>query len=146
MRTSYLLLLATLVLLGCSSGGVNRFEKNTTITVEYAVVQDIEEIELDSEVGESAAMGGLWGLASASAGDRYDMIGGAVAGAVLMGLTTRIAEGSSKATAYTVKAVSDNAIFKVIMDNIDVRIGDCVALETGHTTNLRYVSRSLCFS
>ena len=144
MRTCYLILVVLCTVTGCSSGGVSRYDKNTKIAVEYAVVQDIEQVTLDSQVEESAAMGGLWGLLSGSGGDRYDMLGGAVVGAVFMGLTARIAEGSSRATAYTVKAVTDDVVFKVIMDDIKLRIGDCVALETGYTTNLRYVAHTHC--
>ena len=67
------------------------------------------------------------------------MVGGAALGALFMGGATKIAEGSREAEAYEVE-FKDGSIVKVIIDDKELAIGDCVALEQGKTTNRRKVA------
>ena len=138
-----LLILSSLIISACSSTGIDRDNKNTTIQISYAKITSVQEVELKSDVGKSSAIGGLWGLAAASGGDRNDMAAGAAAGALLMGLTTKIVEGSNKAWSYQLRQ-SNGSEFKVISDDSHLHVGDCAAIERGNTTNLRRVAPEMC--
>ncbi len=127
----------------CSTSGVNQKDKNVTISISYGTIESTESVNLESKAGRSAAIGGLWGLLGNSGGNSSDMVGGALVGALLLGGTTKIAEGSREAEAYQVK-LKDGSIVKVIIDNKELAVGDCVALEQGETTNLREVAPDLC--
>lgn len=111
--------------------------------ISYGKVQSVEAIDLQSDVGKGAAIGGLWGLAATSGGNSSDMVGGAAVGALLGGLTTKISEGSSKAWAYMVQR-NDGSVVKVVSDNSHLAAGDCAVIETGETTNIRRIAPEMC--
>ncbi len=139
----YVILLSVLMITACSSKGLDRRNKNSTMQISYGVIVDVEDINLQSEAGKKAAIGGLWGLAGNAGGNREDMARGAAGGALLKGLTTKIQEGSSRAWGYTVK--QDNGqVIKVISDNSHLKTGECAVIETGETTNIRHVAEQMC--
>ncbi|MCP4077777.1 MAG: hypothetical protein GY744_16520 [Gammaproteobacteria bacterium] len=138
-----IILLPIFSLMACATSGVDQINKNTKIKIDYGVIKTAEPVTLKSEAGKTAAIGGLWGLVGGSDGNRNDMIGGAAVGALLMGLTTKIAEGTREAAAYEVEK-EDGTIIKVIIDDKDILVGDCVAVESGKMTNLRKVADDLC--
>jgi hypothetical protein len=94
-------------------------------------------------VARNSTIGGLAGLAARRHGSTNQQIGGAVAGALIAGLVTKATEGSNQANAYTVQ-LNNGSFRKIITENSYIRIGDCVAVETGKTSNIRDVSRALC--
>jgi outer membrane lipoprotein SlyB len=124
---------------------VDRSDVRTEIEIRYAIVTNIEMVNLKSDVGKNAAIGGLVGLAigAAAGGDVESAAIGAAAGSALSATTTKIDEGSSKAISYTLKR-PDGSEFKVVTDDEHLQNGDCVAVETGQTTNLRRVSQAMC--
>jgi len=130
-------------LMACATSGVDPKDKNTMIKINYGVIKTVEPVTLNSDAGKNAAIGGLWGIIAGSSGNSGDVMRGAAAGALFMGLTTKIAEGSRKAEAYEVEQ-KNGTIIKVIIDEKDISVGDCVAVESGKTTNLRKVSDDLC--
>lgn len=132
-----------LTMIGCASDGLDRRNKNSTMQISYGVVENVEEIDLQSEAGKGAAIGGLWGLAVNSRGNSGDMATGAAVGALIGGLTTKIAEGSSQAWGYMVKR-DDGTVVKVVSDNSHLTQGDCAVIETGETTNIRRVASEMC--
>lgn len=134
-----------LTMIGCASDGLDRRNKNSSMQISYGNVQSVEEINLQSDAGKSAAVGGLWGLALNSRGNSSDMASGAAIGALLGGLTTKISEGSSQAWGYMVQK-SDGSVVKVVSDNSHLTAGDCAVIETGATTNIRRVAAELCHS
>ena len=133
------------ILTGCTSQGVDRADTNTPINISYANVADFEKVKLKSDVGKNAAIGGLVGLAigAVAGGDAAGAAIGAASGAALSASTTKIAEGSSEAMSYTLQR-PDGSQFKVITDDDHLQAGDCVAVESGRTTNLRRVAADLC--
>lgn len=145
MKTSlYIAGLGTaLVMAGCTSSGVNRADVDQAIDISYATVVDVEDVKIKSEAGKSAGLGGLWGLSIGAHGDTGDIVGGLVAGAVLLGLTTKIAEGSSEAKGYTVE-YTDGERIKIVTTEKSIARGDCVAVESGRSVNVRRVEPSLC--
>lgn len=132
-----------LVMAGCTSSGVSRADVDQAIDISYATVVDVEDVKIKSEAGKSAGIGGLWGLSIGAHGDSGVILGGLVAGAILLGLTTKIAEGSSEAKGYTVE-YSDGERIKIVTEEKEIVIGDCVAVESGRSVNVRRVSSSLC--
>lgn len=133
----------TLSMLGCTSGGASRRDMNTKISISYATVLGFEQIKLESQAGKSAAIGGLWGLLGNSRGNSGDMIAGAAIGAVLMGGTAKIAEGSSVAYSYTLKGL-DGQVYKVMIDHDSIAEGDCVSVEQGQNLTIRRVASNYC--
>lgn len=145
MKRIIIVFLGIFMLLGCASTGVDRSDVRTEIEIRYAVVTDIEMVNIKSDVGKNAAIGGILGLAvgAAAGGDVESAAVGAAASAALTAITTKISEGSSKAISYTLKRV-DGSELKVVTEDEHLQRGDCVALETGRTTNLRRVSQDMC--
>lgn len=128
---------------GCATdGAVDRRNVETTISIQHGTVKDIEQVELKSEAAKGAIIGGTIGLLAVS-GSTAEHVGGAIGGAVAGALITRAFEGSNKANAYTVR-LNNGSEVKVITDDKYIEAGDCVAVETGKTTNIRRVSQVLC--
>lgn len=132
-----------LAMIGCASDGLDRRNKNSTMQISYGKVQSVEEIDLQSEAGKGTAIGGLWGLAANSRGNSTDMARGVAVGALIGGLTTKIAEGSSQAWGYMVQR-NDGSVVKIVSDNSHLVAGDCAVIETGETTNIRRVATEMC--
>ncbi len=141
----FLLILITFFLIGCAAGGVDRSDLRTDIEIHYAIVTNVELVKVKSDVGKNAAIGGIWGLAigGIAGGDAESAAVGAAAGATISAITTKIDEGSSKATSYTLKR-ADGSEFKVVTDDKHLEKGDCAAVEIGGTTNLRHVAQDMC--
>lgn len=137
--------LVLLMLAGCASSGVDRADVNTPISISYAVVTASEKVQLKSDVGKSAATGGVLGLliGAVSGGNLEGAAIGAAAGAAVSGTVTKIDEGSSEAMSYTLQRPNKSE-FKVVTDNDQLQVGDCVAVETGKTTNLRRAEPDMC--
>jgi hypothetical protein len=139
----FILALLSLLIFGCASGGASRDSMNKRISISYATVVSVEQVQLKSEAGKAAAIGGLWGLLGGFGGNRRDSVSGAVVGAALLGGTTLIAEGSNNAFAYILKG-KNNQEFKILTEQGGIQAGDCVAVESGTHTNLRRVSAVYC--
>lgn len=135
------------MLAGCASSGVDRADVNTPISISYAVVTASEKVQLKSDVGKSAAKGGVLGLliGAVSGGDVQGAAIGAAAGAAVSGTLTKIDEGSSEAMSYTLQRPNKSE-FKVVTDDDSLQVGDCVAVEIGKTTNLRRADPDKCQS
>lgn len=136
-------LIAALALLGataCATGGASRADLRTRITIQHGRVMEVEAVKLESQAGKNAAIGGIFG---ALVGGRRNLLAGAAVGAAVGGATTAIAEGSQTAFGYTLRLESGE-LTKVMVEHGDVAVGQCVAVETGRTTNLRAVSDERC--
>lgn len=138
-----LLLLA--LLQACTTQGVNRADVNTPIQISYATVTQIEKVKLQSDVGKNAAVAGILGLVigAVAGGDATSAAIGAATGAAVSASTTKIAEGSDEAMSYTVQRPNGSE-FKVVTEDDHLQLGDCVAVESGATTNLRRVAPDMC--
>jgi outer membrane lipoprotein SlyB len=134
-----------LILSGCATQGVDRADVNTPIEISYALVSNIEHVQLQSDVGKNAAVGGILGLAigAIAGGDAADAAIGAATGAALSASTTKIQEGSDQAVSYTLERPNGSEI-KVVTEDVHLQVGDCAAVESGVTTNLRRVAADMC--
>ena len=85
-----------------------------------------------------AARLGYWQRAGAQA---LTKVAGAAAGAGLGALVAK--ETAGTAERFTVRLVNNSTI-DIVLENQDVRVGDCVSVEQGTHANLRRVSSVLC--
>jgi outer membrane lipoprotein SlyB len=119
-------------------------DRNKVITVRYGTVLESEDVKLQGEAaGKGAVFGGLIGLYAGHDKSGKNQRASAAAGAALGAIVARVAEGSHKAEAYTIRMTSGEVI-KVIQDHGEIGIGDCVSVEQGRTTNVRHVAAELC--
>jgi outer membrane lipoprotein SlyB len=140
LRQSLILLLAIGLAIPALGQRTARRDRHTTIAISYGEVVEFEEVKLKSTAAQGAALGGLAGLAGSSSHHAArDAAAGAALGALLAQALTK-----HKANAYTVR-LADGSVVKVIVDHQEhLRVGDCVSVEEGNTTNLRLVEASLC--
>ena len=129
---------------GCSTpGAVSQSNLKTTIRVEHGRVTQVDRVDVESNAARNAVLGGLAGLALTSRRSRSSQVAGTAAGALLSGLVTKSAEDARLVNAYTVQLTTGNFV-QVVTDQTGARVGDCVAVETGRTSNIRRVSEVLC--
>jgi len=151
MRKPGFLLVATgpvllaLFTVGCETSGFSRADQNIPISVSYGEVVGAEVVDLQSDVGRNATIGALvGGLIGLATGQNFaSAAAGAGLGAAGVGLSTRAAEGSQEAVAYVIRD-EDGRQSKIVTEDKHLIVGDCVAVETGRTANLRRVSQEMC--
>ena len=121
----------------------NRDDRGHAINISHGRVVDIELVKLKSAAAKGATYGGLIG-AAAGHHHGHDTVQGALAGAALGALIGHMTTRHQKAFAYYVKTGPDHQL-KLISEQDNLRIGDCVAIEQTHDkTNLRPVSPAIC--
>jgi hypothetical protein len=131
----------SLAVLGCQT---NTFRVGQTTSVQFGTVTNVEQVNLQSDVPAGALVGGTIGLIAGGGGrnaPRNAMLGAAVgAGA------TAVAQGSRTGIAYTVRMLNGSTI-RIITDQSEIRVGDCVAIErAGETNNIRREHPAYCAS
>ena len=117
-----------------------------SISVQTGVVVGAQAVDLQSEAGRGAVVGGIVGYAATSSNQRSSRRArnsflGALAGAAI----ARGAEGNLNGMQFTVET-GPGARTTVVTDQTEIQVGDCVNVEqagTG-TANVRRVSQSLC--
>jgi len=135
---------AVLAVAGCaSSGGESRDNLNNTITIEYGTVTTVTPVKLKSNATRNATIGGLVGLLTQARGSGGQRLAGAAIGAAVGGLATKAAEGDNMANSFAIDLTGGNRV-KVVTEQKNIEVGDCVAVETGRHTNLRRVSQVQC--
>src|SRR5215469_5476290 len=131
-------ILLSLTAVGCETG----FRVGQTTTVQFGTVRQIEEVPLQSDVPAGALVGGTLGLIT-SGGSRNAPRNALLGAAVGAGATAAV-QGSRTATAYTVQMLN-GATIRIISDQREIRVGDCVAIErAGQTNNIRREPAAYC--
>ncbi|MDH3689191.1 MAG: hypothetical protein OEU36_06880 [Gammaproteobacteria bacterium] len=140
-RTITILILVLFSLAFGSAWAQNK--KGTATTVQTGIVVSAEQVKLESAAGKGALIGGIAGYASQGgrSGKKKRKYGalGAATGAAIGGATT-----GGRGMAYTVQTAGGSV--RVVTDQTEVRIGDCVTVEQAGkgTANLRRMSPSAC--
>lgn len=108
--------------------------------INYGVVESAQTVKKDAKHAGGAMVGGLAALAFAGPRHRpLKIAASAAAGAAIQGAAT-----SGTLQQYTVKLIGGPEI-KVSTEQQDIRIGDCVAVESGQQhTNIRRVGSVHC--
>ena len=133
----------SIVTAACETPGGAR--PGTAMSVQYGVVQRVEEVQAEANTGGGAALGGLTGLALAAGtgGSRNQQIAGAAGGALLGGLIANQRAANQQLMQHTVR-LNNGASIAVVTDHHNIVVGDCVAVEQGRYANIRRVSPVMC--
>jgi len=136
----YLAWFAVLTLFGCET---QSFRVGQRTTVQFGTVRQVEQVPLQSDAAAGALVGGTIGLMS-STGHRAPAARNAILGAAIGGGVTAAAQGDRTGTAYSV-AMLDGSTVRIISDQREIRVGDCVAIErVGETSNIRREPAAYC--
>jgi len=135
--------IGSMVTTACETSGGAR--PGTALSVQYGVVQRVEEVKADPNTGGGAALGGLAGLAVAAGtgGSRNQQLAGAAGGALLGGLVANQRAANQQLKQHTVRLTNGTSV-AVITDHHNIAVGDCVAVEQGRHANIRRVSSVMC--
>jgi len=129
-------------LAGCASttSGTGS-SRNEIISVQYGIVENVQEVAMAPSYGASSVIGGALGLLAAGGRSGATKVAGAAAGAGLGAIIAK--ETAGTAERFTVRLVNNSTI-DIVLENQDVRLGDCVSVEQGTHANIRRVSSVMC--
>lgn len=96
-------------------------------------------VQLQSNAARNAALGGMVGLLTQARGSGTERLAGAAIGEAAGGLATRAVEGNNMANSFVINLTRGGTV-KVVTEQQNIVVGDCVAVETGRHTKLRRVS------
>ena len=133
----------TLSLLGASASTLAQ-RTGDSARVSVGVVEGKQRVELKSNTGRNALIGGAVGWALARNKSRGTQAAAALGGAALGGGGTSVAQGENTAIQYTIRTSGGSAI-QVITDQTEIVVGDCVLVEeTSKSANVRRKDPSMC--
>jgi hypothetical protein len=143
MRTITLATLISLsILLVAPETMAQRTGQSARVTV--GIVERAERVDLKSNTGRNALLGGAAGWALARNQSSSRQAAAALGGAALGGGATRRSQGDNTAMQYTVRTGTGSAV-QVITDQTEIRIGDCVVVEeTSNGANVRRSDPAMC--
>jgi hypothetical protein len=131
--------LVALAAVGCDT---QSFRVGQRTSVQFGTVRQVEQVQLQSDVPAGALIGGTIGLI-ASGGSRTAPRNAILGAAVGAGATAAV-QGNRTGIAYTV-AMLDGSTVRIISDQSEIRVGDCVAIErAGDTNNIRREHPAYC--
>jgi outer membrane lipoprotein SlyB len=134
---------ASILLAGCATHG---HHAGQAITIQTGRVVAAEPVNLQSQAGGGALVGGMFGyMATSSRQGSSRRARNTILGAAAGGAIAASAQGSLEGRAFTVDVGSGTHV-RVVTDQTEIRIGDCVNVEQAGrgTANVRRVSRALC--
>jgi len=133
---------AAVSLLFCAPASAQR--AGQSITIQHGVVVETQRVDLGSEAGSGALVGGLAGFATSSGRRSSRRVRDALIGTAIGGAVSSGAQGRREGVQYTVDTGTGQVV--VISDQTEIDIGDCVAVENAGTgaANIRRVSTALC--
>lgn len=113
-----------------------------SVNVQFGVVSNAREVQLDSNAGRGALVGGTLGVMSGRG--RTRSVRNGIIGAGAAGAVTGATEGNRMGMSYTVDMV-DGSSTTIITDQRGIRSGDCVAIErVRDTSNIRRADPGYC--
>lgn len=142
VKSPCLLTIVLVTVAGCAATEPNTgAQRNTVISVQYGTVQQVEQVQMDSNYTSGALVGGGIGLAAASRRSGTTQVGAAVAGAIIGAMIQKHRAGM--ADRHTVLLTNGTTI-EIVTEHHDIAAGDCVAVEQGEHANIRRVSPVMC--
>lgn len=143
-RTKIVSLVAISMALAAVPGLAQKTGQSAKITT--GIVEQVQQVNLQSDAGTGALVGGALGLLSAGGKSSGKKARNTIIGAGAGGALTSAAQGSRNGVAYTVRTGEGSSI-RVITDQTEIRIGDCVTVEeVGSTANVRRMDPTACES
>ena len=144
LSTTLIILLTLLVTLYSSTASAQR--SGQSMSVQTGVVIAAQAVNLQSQAGRGALVGGIVGYATTSSRQSSSRrVRNTAIGAGTGALISRRAQGDLNGMQYTVETGPGSQIV-VVTDQTQVRVGDCVNVEQAGsgTANVRRVSEALC--
>lgn len=112
--------------------------------ISTGIVQNVQQVKLQSEAGTGVLVGGGLGLLSASGKSTSKKARNSIIGAAAGGAVANAAQGNRNGVAYTVRTGEGSSI-RIVTDQTEIRVGDCVAVEeSGSTANIRRLAAAAC--
>jgi len=135
----HLTLILILAAVGCETQSARVGQGST---IRFGTVRNVEQVPLQSDAVAGALIGGTIGLIAS--GSRQTAPRNALLGAAIGGIGTAAVQGNRTANAYTV-GLLDGSTLRIISDQREIRVGDCVAIEQfGETNNIRRMPSAYC--
>src|SRR5262245_3107558 len=135
--------LVLLAALSAIAACANQQRAGQSASVRFGVVRTAEPIILDSSAASGAMVGGRIGLVSGSgrrSPARNTMVGTSVGIGTTFGGTPSVRRGVSDTV-----DLADGSAVRIVSDQIEIRPGDCVAVEQVRSTaNIRRTSERFC--
>ncbi|HSC67181.1 MAG TPA: hypothetical protein VLC79_05805 [Cellvibrio sp.] len=136
-------LVLAVVMAGLSASSLAA-KKGDLTQIDYGVVEKVETVKVDSNVGKGAIAGGMIGAAtSGKHASNHDKAKHAAEGAAAVAILAAIAEGKRKAHSYQVK-LTTGSVVKLVSESKEISEGDCVSIERGESANIRRVASVYC--
>ncbi len=142
MRISTVVVLSLSLLATAPSALAQRAGQSARISV--GIVESAERVQLDSNAGRGALVGGAlgWGLARNQSSGRQ--AAAALGGAALGRGSANRRQGDRSAMRYTIRT-GEGSTIQVVTDQTEIRIGDCVLVEeTSNGANVRRKDPAMC--
>ncbi len=123
--------------------------KGQELAVDYGRVDRVDAVKVGADgqptgLATGAVVGGLAGSYNSSHGHQArDAAAGALVGALLTSAVKQQKNAHNGAFQYTVKLLGGNTV-AVVVEQGDIAVGDCVAVEQGSSANVRRVSDTYC--
>ena len=118
--------------------------KGANMTIRHGTVENVQDVQFQSEAGRGALVGGIIGYNMRSDRSKSKRRRNAIIGAGVGASAKSANEGDLNGKQYTVKA-TDGTQIEIVTDQTEIRKGDCVAVEqSGNTANIRRVDKVLC--
>ena len=112
-------------------------------TIQFGIVRNAQQVQLQSDAATGALVGGTIGLAASRGGGR-SAVRNSLVGAAAGGAVTAAAQGNRTGFSYTVE-LNNGSTTRIVSDQREIRVGDCVAIEqVRQTANIRRVSPNFC--
>ena len=119
-------------------------KKGANMTIRHGIVENVEDVQFQSEAGKGALVGGIVGYNMRSDRSKSKRMRNAIIGAGVGASAKAASEGDLQGKQYTVK-VNDGSQVKIVTDQTEIRKGDCVAIEqSGNVANIRRMDKSMC--
>ena len=114
------------------------------LVLQHGIVQSANIVQLDSEAAKGALLGGAVGLWSANGKKQSKKWRNALVGATAGGVLKARSEGDRRGMEYVV-AINSGTTIRIISDQSEIRVGDCVTVEqSGETANIRREPSTTC--
>jgi hypothetical protein len=134
--------LAWILLLAAVGCETQSFRVGQRTRVQFGTVSNVEKVPLQSDAAAGALIGGSIGLIGSGGSRKAPR--NAILGAAVGAAATAAAQGDRTGIKYTVQ-MGDGSTTRIISDQSQIRVGDCVAIErVGETNNIRREPSSYC--
>ena len=144
MKNGFYFYTCCAVTLCLSSGPAMAQKAGQSAKITTGIVDQRERVELQSEAGKGAVVGGTLGLLSAGGKSSSKKARNTIIGAAAGGALSGAAQGDRSGMAYTVRTGTGSTI-RVITNQTEVQVGDCVVVEeVNNTANIRRVTATMC--